>query len=161
VYFNPIKQIKIKKAIMSSSLPSIQSSSNQKVDTSDPGYKYDPMDPTPGQIYVEFSKDGNDGNSKVKGVNCGLNVEKRGKYIYLCKVEYPAPKTLHLGDRVIAINGKKGSFVVPIFCCCWLFKCTVSLSLLLLRRFPSFILSRTRTILNSVSLSLYLHLLVS
>jgi len=92
---------------MSSSLPSIQSSSNQKVDTSDPGYKYDPMDPTPGQIYVEFSKDGNDGNSKVKGVNCGLNVEKRGKYIYLCKVEYPAPKTLHLGDRVIAINGKK------------------------------------------------------
>jgi len=87
---------------MSSSVSSIH------IDTSDPGYKYNPMDPLPGQKYVEFSKDGDDGNSKVKGVNCGLNVEKKGKYIFLCKVEYPAPiATLHVGDRVIAINGKK------------------------------------------------------
>jgi len=85
--------------------------SSMHIDTSDPGYKYNPMDPLPGQKYVEFSKDGDDGNVKVKGVNCGLNVEKKGKYIFLCKVEYPAPiATLHVGDRVIAINGKKGSF---------------------------------------------------
>ena len=38
----------------------IQSFSKENVGQ-DPGYKYDPMDPLPGQKYVEYSKDGNDG----------------------------------------------------------------------------------------------------
>jgi len=74
----------------------------------DPGYKYDPMDPLPGQKYVEFSKNGGDGESKVIGDPSGLDVEIKGKYIYLSKVEHPAPSHhLHAGDRVIALNGKK------------------------------------------------------
>jgi len=85
----------------------IQSFSNENVGQ-DPGYKYDPMDPLPGQKYVEYSKDGNDGESQVKGISCGLDIQKKGKYMYLSKVEHPAPShNLHVGDRVIALNGKK------------------------------------------------------
>ena len=74
----------------------------------DPGYKYSPMDPLPGQKYVEYSKNGHDGDSKVKGDPSGLDIELRGKYIYLSKVEHPAPSHhLHIRDRVIALNGKK------------------------------------------------------
>ena len=74
----------------------------------DPEYEYDPMDPLPGQKYVEYSKDGEDGETKVKGVDCGLKFKKKGKYIFLKKVEYPAPThNLNVGDRVIAVNGKK------------------------------------------------------
>jgi predicted metalloprotease with PDZ domain len=95
---------------MSSSVsisPSINSFSNEKVGQ-DPGYIYNVMDPLPGQKYVEYSKNMSDGESKVKGDNCGLNVHKKGRYIYLCKVKHPAPShNLHIGDRVIAINGKK------------------------------------------------------
>ena len=66
------------------------------------------MDPMPGQKYVEFSKNGSDGESKIKGDDSGLDVHKKGKYIYLRKVKHPAPKhNLHVGDRVIALNGKK------------------------------------------------------
>eukprot|EP00537_Pseudo-nitzschia_pungens_P007122 CAMPEP_0172361604 /NCGR_PEP_ID=MMETSP1060-20121228/5417_1 /TAXON_ID=37318 /ORGANISM="Pseudo-nitzschia pungens, Strain cf. cingulata" /LENGTH=116 /DNA_ID=CAMNT_0013083925 /DNA_START=326 /DNA_END=676 /DNA_ORIENTATION=- len=74
----------------------------------DPDYKYDPMDPMPGQKYVEYSKDGEDGETKVKNVDSGLTFKKKGKYIYLAKVAHPAPAhNLHEGDRVIALNGKK------------------------------------------------------
>jgi len=74
----------------------------------DPGYKYDVMDPVPGQRYVEFSKNGDDGDSKVKGDPSGLDVKLKGNYIYLAKVEHPAPAhNLHVGDRLIALNGKK------------------------------------------------------
>jgi len=74
----------------------------------DPGYKFDPMSPLPGQKYVEFSKNKEDGQSKVKGDDSGLDVHKKGKYIYLSKVKHPAPShNLHVGDRVIAMNGKK------------------------------------------------------
>jgi len=74
----------------------------------DPGYEYDVMDPLPGQRYVEFSKNGDDGDRKVKGDPSGLDVEIKGKYVYLCRVDHPAPsKNLHVGDRVIALNGKK------------------------------------------------------
>merc|ERR1711935_505249 len=65
-------------------------------------------DPLPGQKYVEFSKNKDDGESKVKADPSGLDVELRGKYIYLSKVESPAPSHhLHVKDRVIALNGKK------------------------------------------------------
>jgi len=74
----------------------------------DPEYKYDPMDPMPGQKYVEYSKDGDNGETKIKGDPSGLDVEIKGKYIYLSKVEHPAPSHhLHVGDRLIALNGKK------------------------------------------------------
>mmetsp|Transcript_23081 Transcript_23081/g.54553 ORF Transcript_23081/g.54553 Transcript_23081/m.54553 type:complete len:119 (+) Transcript_23081:187-543(+) len=74
----------------------------------DPDYVYDPMDPLPGQKYVEYSKNGGDGESKVKGDPSGLDVEIKGKYIYLSKVDHPAPSHhLHTGDRLIALNGKK------------------------------------------------------
>lgn len=74
----------------------------------DPDYKYDPMDPLPGQKFVEFSKNGSDGDVKVKGDPSGLDVEMKSKYIFLSKVDDPAPSHhLHVGDRVIALNGKK------------------------------------------------------
>mmetsp|Transcript_4590 Transcript_4590/g.10018 ORF Transcript_4590/g.10018 Transcript_4590/m.10018 type:complete len:115 (-) Transcript_4590:910-1254(-) len=74
----------------------------------DPEYKYDPMDPLPGQKYVEYSKDGDDGETKVKNVDCGLKFQKKGKYVFLKKVKHPAPThNLNVGDRVIAVNGKK------------------------------------------------------
>lgn len=74
----------------------------------DPGYKYSPMDPLPGQRYVEFSKNKHDGESKVKGDPSGLDVKQKGKFIFLSKVEKPAPAhNLRVGDRVIALNGKK------------------------------------------------------
>lgn len=74
----------------------------------DPEYKYSPMDPAPGQKYVEYSKNGHDGDSKVKGDLSGLDIELKGKYVYLSKVEHPAPSHhLHVRDRVIALNGKK------------------------------------------------------
>ena len=44
----------------------------------------------------------------MKGISCGLDIQKKGKYMYLSKVEHPAPShNLHVGDRVIALNGKK------------------------------------------------------
>eukprot|EP00536_Pseudo-nitzschia_multiseries_P011550 jgi/Psemu1/308330/fgenesh1_kg.400_\ len=74
----------------------------------DPNYEYDPMDPMPGQKYVEYSKDGDDGETKVKDVDCGLKLKKKGKYVYLASVKHPAPAhNLNKGDRVIAVNGKK------------------------------------------------------
>jgi S1-C subfamily serine protease len=93
---------------MSSSVsPSVNSFSDEKVGQ-DPGYKYDVMDPLPGQKYVEYSKNMADGESKVIGDNCGLDVHKKGRYFYLRKVEHPAPShNLRVGDRIIAINGKK------------------------------------------------------
>jgi len=66
------------------------------------------MDPMPGQKYVEFSKDGGDGNSH-KATDSGLDVEHKPKrkYVYLSRVEHPAPAhNLNVGDRVIALNGK-------------------------------------------------------
>lgn len=73
----------------------------------DPGYVYDPMDPLPGQKYVEYSKDGEDGETKIKDVDSGLKFEIKGKYIFLKEVKHPAPThNLHPGDRVIAVNGK-------------------------------------------------------
>ena len=92
---------------VSPSVFSINSFSKEKVGQ-DPGYVYDVMAPLPGQKYVEFSKNGADGESKVKNDYCGLNVHKKGNFFFLCKVEYPAPShSLHVGDRIIAINGKK------------------------------------------------------
>ena len=74
----------------------------------DPDAKYDPMDPMPGQKYVEYSKNGDNGDATVKGDPSGLDVEIKHKYIYLSKVEHPAPShNLHVGDRVIALNGKR------------------------------------------------------
>ena len=98
---NQVIEVNMSSSVSSSSLP-------QGPVGRDPGYKYDPMDPMPGQKYVEFSKDGSDGESKVKGVDPGLDVHKKGKYIYLSRVEHPAPThNLHVGDRVIAMNGKR------------------------------------------------------
>jgi PDZ domain-containing secreted protein len=82
--------------------------STQNPFVGDPGYKYNPMDPAPGQKYVEFSKNGADGDVKVKGDPSGLDVEIKDKYIFLSKVDDPAPSHhLHAGDRIIALNGKK------------------------------------------------------
>jgi membrane-associated protease RseP (regulator of RpoE activity) len=68
------------------------------------------MDPLPGQKYVEFSKDGADGDRKSK-VDSGLDIENKpghGDRIYLSKVKHPAPEhNLHVGDRLVALNGKK------------------------------------------------------
>ena len=68
------------------------------------------MDPLPGQKYVEYSKDGADGERKSK-VDSGLDIETKpghGDRIYLCKVKHPAPEhNLHVGDRLVALNGKK------------------------------------------------------
>jgi membrane-associated protease RseP (regulator of RpoE activity) len=72
--------------------------------------KYHPtvMDPKPGEKYVEYSKDGDDGERKST-VDSGLDVEKRHKgQIYISKVVYPAPThNLHVGDRLVALNGHK------------------------------------------------------
>jgi predicted metalloprotease with PDZ domain len=67
------------------------------------------MDPIPGQKYVEFSKDGGDGSSRKEKADSGLDVEKKkghGERIYFSKVEHPAPSTLTVGDRLVALNGK-------------------------------------------------------
>jgi hypothetical protein len=67
------------------------------------------MDPMPGEKYVEFSKDGADGDRK-SNIDSGLDVETKpghGNRIYLAKVQYPAPAHhLHPGDRLVALNGK-------------------------------------------------------
>ena len=67
------------------------------------------MDPEPGQLYVEFHKDGDDGESTREKADSGLDVTfKKGhkKRVYLSKVEYPASSKLTVGDQVIALNGK-------------------------------------------------------
>lgn len=69
------------------------------------------MDPMPGQRFVEFSKDGADGDRKSK-VDSGLDVETKPSHgstrIYLSKVQHPAPAhNLAVGDRLVALNDKK------------------------------------------------------
>ena len=68
------------------------------------------MDPQPGHLFVEFHKDGGDGSSTKEKADSGLDVEfkaKHGKHrIYLSKVEHPASSKLHVGDRLLALNGK-------------------------------------------------------
>jgi hypothetical protein len=67
------------------------------------------MDPDPGHLWVEFMKDGDDGRTTSEKVDSGLDVEfKKGrkKRIYLSRVEYPASSKLHVGDRLVAFNGK-------------------------------------------------------
>lgn len=67
------------------------------------------MDPLPGQLYVEYSKDGGDGNRKTQA-DSGLDVTKRkghGNRIYLSRVTHPASTKLNVGDRLVALNGKK------------------------------------------------------
>jgi hypothetical protein len=68
------------------------------------------MDPQPGHLFVEFHKDGGDGSSGKEKADSGLDVEfKAGhgkKRIYLSKVEHPASANLHVGDRLLALNGK-------------------------------------------------------
>ena len=69
------------------------------------------MDPKPGQKYVEYHKDGGDGNSKGGGSGTsGLDVEIKPKHgpdrIYISKVKHPAPEYINVGDRLIALNGK-------------------------------------------------------
>mmetsp|Transcript_13814 Transcript_13814/g.29057 ORF Transcript_13814/g.29057 Transcript_13814/m.29057 type:complete len:112 (-) Transcript_13814:180-515(-) len=74
----------------------------------DPGYVYDPMDPLPGEKFVEYSKNGEDGDVKNKGDPSGLEFITKGKFFFLSKVEHPAPAhNLHVGDRVLALNGKR------------------------------------------------------
>ena len=68
------------------------------------------MDPEPGQVWVEFMKDHEDGVTKSKNeTDSGLDVEfKKGhkKRVYLSRVEPPASDKLHVGDRLVALNGK-------------------------------------------------------
>jgi PDZ domain len=68
------------------------------------------MDPQPGQLFVEFHKDGGDGSSGKERADSGLDVEfkaRHGKHrVYLSKVEHPASSKLHVGDRLLALNGK-------------------------------------------------------
>ncbi|KAG7343652.1 hypothetical protein IV203_021660 [Nitzschia inconspicua] len=68
------------------------------------------MDPMPGEKYVEYSKDGADGDRKSK-VDSGLDIERKpghGNRIYLAKVQHPAPAhNLAVGDRLVALNDKK------------------------------------------------------
>jgi hypothetical protein len=69
------------------------------------------MDPMPGEKYVEFSKDGADGDRK-SNIDSGLDVEHKPGHgnhrIYLAKVQHPAPPHhLAVGDRLIALNDKK------------------------------------------------------
>ena len=68
------------------------------------------MDPLPGQLFVEFHKDGGDGSSTKERADSGLDVEFRQGHgrdrVYLSKVEAPASNKLHVGDRLIALNGK-------------------------------------------------------
>lgn len=69
------------------------------------------MDPKPGEKYVEFSKDGADGDRKSV-VDSGLDVDTKANHdpsrIYLVKVQHPAPThSLAVGDRLIALNDKR------------------------------------------------------
>lgn len=67
------------------------------------------MDPRPGQLYVEYSKDGGDGETKT-AAESGLDVTKRaghGNRVYLSKVTHPASSRLNVGDRLVAVNGNK------------------------------------------------------
>lgn len=67
------------------------------------------MDPEPGQLFVEFHKDGGDGSSTKAKADAGLDVEMKsghGKRIYLSRVEPPASAKLHVGDLLVALNGK-------------------------------------------------------
>jgi PDZ domain len=67
------------------------------------------MDPLPGQLYVEYSKDGGDGETKT-AAESGLDVTKKAGYgdrIYLSRVAYPASSKLHVGDRLVALNGRR------------------------------------------------------
>jgi hypothetical protein len=69
------------------------------------------MDPMPGEKFVEFSKDGADGDRK-SNIDSGLDVEYKAGHgnqrIYLAKVQHPAPSHhLAVGDRLIALNDKK------------------------------------------------------
>jgi len=75
------------------------------------GEEYDVMDPLPGQRYVEYSKDGWDGDTKRED-DSGLDIHHKKNHgeerIYLSKVEHPAPAhNLKVGDRLVALNGKK------------------------------------------------------
>lgn len=72
---------------------------------------FDVMDPKPGERYVEYSKDGSDGDTK-RVDESGLDVEHKKNHgeerIYLSKVQHPAPgHNLKVGDRLVALNGKK------------------------------------------------------
>jgi len=68
------------------------------------------MDPQPGQLFVEFHKDGADGMNTKARADSGLDVEFKARHgknrVYLSKVEPPASEKLHVGDRLLAINGK-------------------------------------------------------
>ena len=68
------------------------------------------MDPKPGQLYVEFQKDGGNGLSTKEKADSGLDVEYKSGHgvnrVYLSKVEHPASSKLHVGDRLLALNGK-------------------------------------------------------
>ena len=68
------------------------------------------MDPKPGQLFVEFQKDGGNGYSTKEKEDSGLDVEYKPGYgtkrVYLSKVEHPASSKLHVGDQLLALNGK-------------------------------------------------------
>jgi predicted metalloprotease with PDZ domain len=68
------------------------------------------MDPEPGQLYVEFMKDGGDGIKESEDAyDSGLGVDfKKGHKdrVYISKVEPPASAKLTVGDRLLALNGK-------------------------------------------------------
>jgi PDZ domain-containing secreted protein len=68
------------------------------------------MDPLPGQLFVEYHKDGGDGSSSKEKADAGLDVERKKQHdpsrIYLSRVEPPASKKLNVGDRLVALNGK-------------------------------------------------------
>jgi predicted metalloprotease with PDZ domain len=84
-------------------MASIDSDSNENV-------KVSVMDPEPGQLYVEFMKDGADGTTRsADAFDSGLDVDfKKGHKdrVYISKVEPPASAKLTVGDRLIAMNGK-------------------------------------------------------
>jgi PDZ domain-containing secreted protein len=77
---------------------------------SDGNVKVSVMDPEPGQLYVEFMKDGGDGiTSSEDAFDSGLAVDfKKGHKdrVYISKVEPPASAKLTVGDRLLALNGK-------------------------------------------------------
>lgn len=68
------------------------------------------MDPQPGHLFVEFHKDGGDGSSTKEKGDAGLDVEFKAGHgkerVYLSRVEHPASSKLHVGDRLLALNGK-------------------------------------------------------
>lgn len=68
------------------------------------------MDPEPGQVWVEFMKDHEQGVVRSKEEkDSGLDVEFKkghGKRVYLSRAEPPASERLHVGDRLVALNGK-------------------------------------------------------